>query len=130
MVSRLSGKKTSQIVTACFQRGGARARAAGVLTSAATGASNQPSMPVRRSVRVTSASPWADRSHHCRSGEESHAASASLVGEPAEHVPLVGAAPRPDPAAAEEAGEPLGHAQARRASRRSSRGRAPGRPAG
>jgi hypothetical protein len=74
VASRLSGKKTSQMVVACFQRGGA-GRAAGALTSAATGESNQPSMPVRRSVRVTSASPWAERSHHCRSGEESQAAS-------------------------------------------------------
>jgi hypothetical protein len=78
VASRFSGKKTSQIVTACFQRGGAE-RGAGArraaLTSVATGASNQPSIPVRRSVRVISASPCAERSHHCRSGDESHAAS-------------------------------------------------------
>jgi hypothetical protein len=62
--SRLSGKKTSQIVVACFHRGGALRGADGVTTSPATGSSNQPSMPVRRSVRVTSARPCAERSHH------------------------------------------------------------------
>jgi hypothetical protein len=71
--SRLSEKKTSQMVTACFHRGGA-GRGAGAVISVVTGASNHPSIPVRRSVRVTSVSPCAERSHHCRSGEESHAA--------------------------------------------------------
>ena len=43
VVSRLSGKKTSQIVVACFQRGGAvRPAVDGVPTSPATGSSNQP----------------------------------------------------------------------------------------
>ncbi|MBC8093181.1 MAG: hypothetical protein H7Y15_14835 [Pseudonocardia sp.] len=80
VASRLSGKKTSQMVVACFQRGGG----AGAVTTAyaVSGASNQPSMPVRRSVRVTSASPCADPSHQRRSGRMSRAPGHCGTGAP------------------------------------------------
>ncbi|WP_240051232.1 hypothetical protein [Pseudonocardia sp. EV170527-09] len=66
VASRFIGKKTSQIVVACFQRGGVIW--GGPAVSTAAGWSNQPSMPVRRSARVISARPWAEPSHQRRSG--------------------------------------------------------------
>ena len=76
--TRLVGKKPSQMVTACFHRGGAAGAPPGSSArsrSDEAGTSNQPSMPVRRSTRAswTNSSPL--RSHQCRSAEDSQAAS-------------------------------------------------------
>ncbi len=75
--ARLSGKKVSQMTTACFHLGGAGAAGRRSCTSTSAGVSNHPSIPVRRSTRDSPTRPCAEPSHQARCGEDSHAASAA-----------------------------------------------------
>ena len=90
MKARFTGKKPSQIVTACFQRGGAggaevseiaapEASVTGIEPVA--GSSNQPSMPVRRFTRSERTNPSPIDNHQDRSGERSQASRASSLAK-------------------------------------------------